>query len=844
MIHIMYAVDPIKRIVKPMSGHAVTEQDHEASSLRFAFPDNIAGTGLDSTGTAVRVMYIRPDGGDPVAKTLTFYKHSGGYYLYDWNLQKSDLSKEGGLTFSLCVFAVADGAVSVEWHTTPCQIRVLDSIHTDDSDEGDETITPTVAQRVAVLESVIQGMAGGAPVVVGSASDMTDTAQIYVLTTDGYWYYHDGSAWTAGGEYGAVATDTTLTQSGMPADAEAVGEALDSVKSSFPGIRDSDAVDVDLDISDTQGNVIARFADGHIQTKEFDSSVVLSDVATLKTDVEDINSNVGDLSDLETSAKDSLVSAINEAAQSGGSGGGGADIIRNSDAVDVDVDIADSSGNVVMRLADGHIRTSKFSSDDGEYTKTFQYNNTATTETISEFFAKGTKVIIGLQNLGTPHTNIFLNYKVTYTYSDSSGNSHAIGSSYAYDFIEFTFPSDAVSVHVSCPSTLFGSIPTEILFFIYLVPSYGRKPTIITVASDGSGDFMSIRDAVDSIPYSNECKKYEIHVHPGTYNVLSDYTSAEILADGFEGLWINNGVALIGIGGTREEIIIHGELDESAYSNTKRNDISTLNVAGDIRIENVTIEAVNLRYAIHDDTGSPTYKVNRREYINCKMVGTNLASDGNMQRSFGSGGGNRKTIYAKDCDFSDCFAAHNARNGIFSYHVILENCSARMFYVAEYPSTIPAYFTVRNCKFAYILHQQTDSTASQAVFVDGEGTEGAVMNCPSGFLYNTGDCHVFDGVTISTGKAVAITSQREPGIEVVTSVDSVYGISLGNKDGSTYVQTSGYINSNILGLSGLSAGDYLTVDSSGNVISGGTASNAIAKVKTVSDGVAYAKIML
>ena len=231
MINIMYAVDPIKRIVKPMSGHAVTEQDHEASSLRFAFPDNIAGTGLDSTGTAVRVMYIRPDGGDPVAKTLTFYKHSGGYYLYDWDLQKSDLSKEGTLTFSLCVFAVADGVVSVKWHTTPCQISVLNTIHTDDSDEGDETITPTVAERVAVLETMIQRVASGAPIVVSSTSAMADTNQIYVLSTDRKWYYHNGTTWVSGGTYGAVATDTTLTQSGAPADAKVVGDEIADLKS-------------------------------------------------------------------------------------------------------------------------------------------------------------------------------------------------------------------------------------------------------------------------------------------------------------------------------------------------------------------------------------------------------------------------------------------------------------------------------------------------------------------------------------------------------------------------------------------------------------------------------------
>ena len=213
MINIMYAVDPIKRIVKPMSGHAVTEQDHEASSLRFAFPDNIAGTGLDSTGTAVRVMYIRPDGGDPVAKTLTFYRHSGGYYLYDWNLQKSDLSKEGGLTFSLCVFAVADGAVSVKWHTVPYQIRVENTIHTDDDDSPDETITPTVAERVAVLETMIQRVASGAPIVVTSTSAMTDTDKIYVLKTDRCWYYYNNAEqeWQEGGQYGGPPSGSIVT---------------------------------------------------------------------------------------------------------------------------------------------------------------------------------------------------------------------------------------------------------------------------------------------------------------------------------------------------------------------------------------------------------------------------------------------------------------------------------------------------------------------------------------------------------------------------------------------------------------------------------------------------------
>ena len=83
------------------------------------------------------------------------------------------------------------------------------------------------------------------------------------------------------------------------------------------------------------------------------------------------------------------------------------------------------------------------------------------------------------------------------------------------------------------------------------------------------------------------------------------------------------------------------------------------------------------------------------------------------------------------------------------------------------------------------------------------------------------------------------------GIAVATDLDSIYGISLGVKDSVTYVQVSGWLNATMLGLTGLSVGDYLTIDSSGNVVSGGTASNAIAQVKFIDDGgIIFARMMI
>ena len=75
------------------------------------------------------------------------------------------------------------------------------------------------------------------PLVAATATAMTDESKVYVYTgsetgyTAGNWYYYDGSSWTSGGVYNAVAvdTDTTLSVSGKAADAKAVGDKFDEV---------------------------------------------------------------------------------------------------------------------------------------------------------------------------------------------------------------------------------------------------------------------------------------------------------------------------------------------------------------------------------------------------------------------------------------------------------------------------------------------------------------------------------------------------------------------------------------------------------------------------------------
>ena len=55
--------------------------------------------------------------------------------------------------------------------------------------------------EVSNLESQIKSLASGSPFVATSIDEMTDKSKVYVNTTDGHWYTHNGTTWVDGGVY-------------------------------------------------------------------------------------------------------------------------------------------------------------------------------------------------------------------------------------------------------------------------------------------------------------------------------------------------------------------------------------------------------------------------------------------------------------------------------------------------------------------------------------------------------------------------------------------------------------------------------------------------------------------
>ena len=58
-------------------------------------------------------------------------------------------------------------------------------------------------ETINKMQLQINELASGSPLVANSLEGMTDESRVYVNTTDGNWYYYNGTTWVSGGTYQA-----------------------------------------------------------------------------------------------------------------------------------------------------------------------------------------------------------------------------------------------------------------------------------------------------------------------------------------------------------------------------------------------------------------------------------------------------------------------------------------------------------------------------------------------------------------------------------------------------------------------------------------------------------------
>lgn len=636
-----------------------------------------------------------------------------------------------------------------------------------------------------------------------------------------------GAVSSVNGETGDVVLDgTKVNVNNSASTPKTVQEELGDLNRALndkPDVKESDAEDVDLDISDKDGNVILRLKSGHIYTKEFSSDSL------------DPGNNVPKVS--------------------------------ASNATGVDLDVSDKYGNVIFRFKDGHIQTKEFDSEtvvsaisiltdtvkkitDGyeELTASITYNaSTTNTITITDSFVKGEEIWFHLED-GLEYWD-YGQYASYYEGNTLFANNRR-GTN---GFFRHIVNADCSSVKITIPSNEYTN-GTNLTLHVYRIT--GKiEPKVVTVKADGTGMFTTIRAAIDSITDANHLvNPYVIEVYPGTYNTLAGYSDEEIEAAGdvehytqtsMVGPKLTDGMSMRGVG-RPDEIILTAELDPVTWSFEVRSEISTLNIQGEGNLENMTIIGKYIRYCVHDDFRAPVNSLDKRFLRNLIFKGTNLSYYPFMT-TYGGGMSQPRDYLIENCDFGYDLGIHSNSGYAYGCTIEVNHCSGCRFRIGDAASASGDAVNrviVNDCNFQVLKIAHNDLTIPSHMIVMGTGNEQSMVKDDTGTMYRLGMIDLFPA-----GQTAGLMVKRSSsglGIEATSDSDVAIGIVIGSDSDYSYVQRCGYIASNYLGLTGLAVGDYVTVDNSTHLVTaGGTSSNAVGVVKAVdSDGIAYIQLTL
>lgn len=216
---------------QPTSGgpesYLVLSQNENGRQIRF----RILGDDLPAGCTAT-FSGTKPDGNVYSASGTI----DGNFVLLDEEIQMTAVAGRWDAKLS-----IAKGTENIM--TSLIRVTVVADAVSGDSIPSDSELDGIVAECRSYAEAA-KNEAYGSPLTAATAAAMTDQSRVYVYTgsetgyTAGHWYYYNGTTWTDGGVYNAIAvdTDTTLTISGKAADAKKTGDEISQIKEDFDAI--------------------------------------------------------------------------------------------------------------------------------------------------------------------------------------------------------------------------------------------------------------------------------------------------------------------------------------------------------------------------------------------------------------------------------------------------------------------------------------------------------------------------------------------------------------------------------------------------------------------------------
>lgn len=267
-------------------------------------------------------------------------------------------------------------------------------------------------------------------------------------------------------------------------------------------------------------------------------------------------------------------------------------------------------------------------------------------------------------------------FKITVSNFEGSGIYVYVGSNtdvrhYISGNEEYTF------TPVSSGNIIFNPDGGTAVIRVHLVSIYDNNGATVYTVGTG-GDYATFTEMLISL--ENDASEKIVYVNPGVYDIFDEMGGAEYLAslaDTASSLnWrdvchvVPPNTTIIGIG----EVQLNWLPDASDVPNNAVKVLfSPLNTSGNCHIENITINAKNCRYALHDETSNKAqYYGAKHEYINCKIYaeGTNAIGSGHCR--------NQSLI------FKNCVLESSTGNSVFMHdwpspangksNIVFENC--------------------------------------------------------------------------------------------------------------------------------------------------------------------------
>ena len=469
-------------------------------------------------------------------------------------------------------------------------------------DEEMNLFKQSINASIQVIDTKVDAATSGSPLAAADVSGMTNTSRIYVNTTDGNWYYYNGTQWTIGGQYQSAVINK---------DTPAIAEVYDTLYNELLNNTISISQELDMDAHNyiriyypfKQGNVykISFISEGlsptgsniEVSTDTVptptikysgltnnyfiftqDASYIRFFINKNRVTSEVICSVVMENIDLNTGIKNEVIDML--------------DLRKENYNIITINDIENKTGNLFNDL--------EFSAGGVENNTTI-YQIKATTSDVAEH----SQVL----KIRDENGNLYFDCSI----EQKSGTAKYMN---LYD----VYGKYLTSIYYGGGQTKFSDLSSDVYYIVLIkYPTtlsyqrmlyYGYKGQNYHVGSNY--DFTNLTQLLKSLSAINDKNEKNIFIHSGTYNLYDEYGGNDYFSnvDMTPSNWRNNcavipeNTHIIGLG----KVILNFEFPDD-YKNNQV--FSSINATRSCSVENLTINQYGGRYLVHFEMSGGQY---------------------------------------------------------------------------------------------------------------------------------------------------------------------------------------------------------------------------------------------